>query len=161
MKFKETRFPAKELKLTQSILVSLDDHQFPESDNESDSSGLDPVTLTQPPTPQQTALRPPSPPTPHAPRRPHTPLPDAGTTPKPPVAPQYSLCQTKAREQRQLQPGSSTSNINKILIHMFQEVPNSYREAMASSDSDKWLAASTEEFEGLRDGRPEVGRPTS
>ena len=30
---------------------------------------------------------------------------------------------------------------------MFQEVPNSYREAMSSPD--KWLAASTEEFEGL------------
>ena len=32
---------------------------------------------------------------------------------------------------------------------MFQEVPNSYREAMSSEDSDKWLAASQEEFEGL------------
>ena len=32
---------------------------------------------------------------------------------------------------------------------MFQEVPNSYREAMSSTDRDKWLAASTEEFEGL------------
>ena len=32
---------------------------------------------------------------------------------------------------------------------MFQEVPNSYREAMSSPDKDKWLAASTEEFEGL------------
>ena len=32
---------------------------------------------------------------------------------------------------------------------MFQEVPNSYREAMSSIDRDKWLAASTEEFKGL------------
>ena len=32
---------------------------------------------------------------------------------------------------------------------MFQEVPNSFREAMSSTDKDKWLAASTEEFEGL------------
>ena len=32
---------------------------------------------------------------------------------------------------------------------MFQEVPNSYREAMNSEESDKWLAASQEEFEGL------------
>ena len=32
---------------------------------------------------------------------------------------------------------------------MFQEVPNSYREAMSSPEKDKWLAASTEEFEGL------------
>ena len=34
---------------------------------------------------------------------------------------------------------------------MFQEVPNSYREAMSSPDKDKWFAASTEEFEGLMD----------
>ena len=32
---------------------------------------------------------------------------------------------------------------------MFQEVPNSYREAMNSEDSDKWLATSQEEFDGL------------
>ena len=32
---------------------------------------------------------------------------------------------------------------------MFQEVPNSYQEAMSSPEKDKWLAASTEEFEGL------------
>ena len=32
---------------------------------------------------------------------------------------------------------------------MFQEVPNSYREVMSSPEKDKWLAASTEEFEGL------------
>ena len=32
---------------------------------------------------------------------------------------------------------------------MFQEVPNSYREAMNLEKSDKWLAASQEEFNGL------------
>ena len=32
---------------------------------------------------------------------------------------------------------------------MFQEVPNSYHEAMSSEDDDKWLAASQEEFDGL------------
>ena len=32
---------------------------------------------------------------------------------------------------------------------MFQEVPNSYWEAINSSDKEKWLKASTEEFEGL------------
>ena len=32
---------------------------------------------------------------------------------------------------------------------MFQEVPNSYQEAMNSEDSDKWLAAFQEEFNGL------------
>ena len=32
---------------------------------------------------------------------------------------------------------------------MFQEVPNSYREVMSSLEKDKWLVASTEEFEGL------------
>ena len=32
---------------------------------------------------------------------------------------------------------------------MFQEVPNSYWEAMTSPDKEKWLAALTEEFEGL------------
>ena len=40
-------------------------------------------------------------------------------------------------------------NINKILVHMFQEVPDSYCEAMSSLENDKWLAASTEEFKGL------------
>ena len=47
------------------------------------------------------------------------------------------------------QPQPSTENINAILANMFQEVPNSYREAMNSEDSDKWLAASQEEFDGL------------
>ena len=32
---------------------------------------------------------------------------------------------------------------------MFQEAPNSYQEALNSEESDKWLAASQEEFNGL------------
>ena len=95
VKFEETHFPAKESKLTQSIPAPLGDRQILESDNESDSSGLDLVTLAQPPaippTPQHTAIRSPSPPTPQAPRRPHTPLPAMDIAPLPPTAPQYSL----------------------------------------------------------------------
>ena len=40
-------------------------------------------------------------------------------------------------------------SINNAMIHMFQEVPNSYCEAMNSLDKDKWLEASKEEFQGL------------
>ena len=107
VKFEETQFPAKESKLTQSIPAPESNHQSPESDNESDSSGLDLVTLAQPPaippTPNHTALGPsshharsPSPQKPpQALRRPHTPLPDTGTAPLQPPAPQYSFCPTK------------------------------------------------------------------
>ena len=91
VKFEETCFPAKEPTLTQSILAPLSDCQIPESDNESDSSGLDLVTLAQPPalppTPQHTALRSPSPPTRQALRRPHTPLPATDTALLQPTAP--------------------------------------------------------------------------
>ena len=45
VKFEETCFSAKEMKLTQSTLVPLSDHQIPESDNESDWSALDLVNL--------------------------------------------------------------------------------------------------------------------
>ena len=55
VKFEETQFPVKESKLTQLVLAPLSDCQIPESDNESDSSGLDLVNLAQAPT------RPPSP----------------------------------------------------------------------------------------------------
>ena len=65
---------------------------------------------------------------------------------EPPV-PRYSLRPTKEHLARQPQP--SGENINAILANMFQEVPNSYREAMNPEDSDKWLAASQEEFNGL------------
>ena len=50
VKFKETRFPATESKMTQSFPAPPSDRQIPESDNESDSSGLDLVNLAQPPT---------------------------------------------------------------------------------------------------------------
>ena len=66
-----------------------------------------------------------------------------------PPAPQYSFHPTKVCKQQQQPAGPSTGNINNMLIHMFQEVPNSYWEAMNSPDKEKWLAVSTEEFEGL------------
>ena len=140
------------------------DHQIPESDNKSDSSVLDLVNLAQPPTrPGLPALRstmsrsqsarPPSLPIvpPQAPQGSNAPLPDTETALLQPPIPQYLFRPTKAQEQRQPQAGSSYGNINEVLIHMFQEVPNPYREAMSSPDKDKWLAASTEEFEGLTD----------
>ena len=79
VKFEETHFPAKELKLQAAIPAPLSNCQSPESDNETDSSGLDLVTLAQPPTipptPHHTALGPsshharsPSPQMPQAPR---------------------------------------------------------------------------------------------
>ena len=40
-------------------------------------------------------------------------------------------------------------SINQAMIHMFQEVPNSYQEAMNSPEKDKWLKTSQEEFKGL------------
>ena len=43
----------------------------------------------------------------------------------------------------------SGENINTILAYMFQEVPNSYREAMNLEECEKWLAASQEEFNRL------------
>ena len=64
-----------------------------------------------------------------------------------PPTPRYSLRPTKERLARQSNP--SNKNINAILANMFQEVPNLYREAMNSEDSEKWLAASQEESDGL------------
>ena len=55
VKFKETQFPSKEMKSAQPTLELSNSHQIPESDNESDSLGLDLVNLAQPLT------RPPSP----------------------------------------------------------------------------------------------------
>ena len=96
VKFEETQFPAKESKLTQPTPAPLGDRQIPESDNESDSLGLDLVNPAHPPArppiPGQTAVEPPSPPLPRAPRGSHTPL-------QPPV-PRYSFHQTVAREQQ-------------------------------------------------------------
>ena len=37
------------------------------------------------------------------------------------------------------------------MINMFQEAPNSFREAINSEESDKWLNAAQEEFQGLTD----------
>ena len=106
VKFKETRFPAKESKLTQSIPAPLSDHQIPESDSESDSLGLGLVNLAQPPTPGQTAsgpspqsARPPTPPLPRAPQGSNAPLPNMDTAPLQPPTPQYSFHPTKAQEQ--------------------------------------------------------------
>ena len=105
VKFEETRFPAQESKLTQSIPAPLSDHQIPESDNESNSLGLDVVNLAQPPTrppiPSHTAsgLTPGSPQIPRAPRHSNTPLPDMETAPSQPSTPQYLFRPTKTREQ--------------------------------------------------------------
>ena len=114
VKFEETVFPAKETKLAQPALVPLSNHQFSESDNESDSLGLDLVDLAQPPnrppSPGQSALGPPAQPSQGAgPQPPHrapwvsnAPLPpDMGTAPLQPTAPWYLLHQTKARDQQQ------------------------------------------------------------
>ena len=143
----------------------MSDHQFPESDNKSDSSGLDLVNLAQPPNrppspglsasgqpviPFQSA-GPPSPPLapPQAPQGSNAPSPDMGTAPSPPPVPRYSFHPTKQQEQRQQQAGLSTELIKNALIHMFQDVPDSYQEAINSLDKNKWLEASKEEFEGL------------
>ena len=55
VKFEETCFCAKEMTLAQPGPVPSSSCQIPESDNESDSSGLDLVKLAQPP------IMPPSP----------------------------------------------------------------------------------------------------
>ena len=55
VKFEETLFPVKEVKLTKSNLAPSSDQPISESDNESDNSGLELVIPAQPPT------RPPSP----------------------------------------------------------------------------------------------------
>ena len=47
------------------------------------------------------------------------------------------------------QAGPSTESINNVLIHTFQEAPNSYWEAMNLLENDKWLQASKEEFKVL------------
>ena len=161
VKFEETRFPAKEM-----ILAPSSDYQFLKSDSDSDSSGLDLVKLVQPPT------RPPSPdqstqPTVTAPSGPvmsslsapptapplvpwrTSALPDMETAPLQPPTPQYSLHPTKQQLGRQTQARPSTDSINNILIHMFQEAPNPYQEAVNSPEKDKWLAVSQEEFDGL------------
>ena len=154
MKFDQTQFPAKEMIQAPPDLVPLSDHQIPELDNESDSLGLGLVKLAQPPT------RPPSPGQ-SAPRQPvslsqPSLAPPAVswktralTAPLQPPTPHYLLCPTKDRLARESQARPSMESINHTMIHMFQEVPNSYREAMNLLDKDKWLKASKEELGGL------------
>ena len=72
------------------------------------------------------------------------------TAPFQPQTPQNSLQPTKERLERGSQAGPSTESINNILIHMFQVAPSSNWEAMNSSDKEKWLQASKEEFEGFK-----------
>ena len=107
VKFEETQFSVKEMKLTQSTLAPLSVHQF----SESNSLGLDLVNLTQPPTrspiPGLSALGPPvtlsqyagpqSPPLapPQAPQGSFAPIPDMGTAPSQPSTPQYSFHPTE------------------------------------------------------------------
>ena len=131
----------------------LSDHQIPESDNESNSSGLDLVKLAQPPTrqpsPGQSALRqsviPPQPPIVPLPVPwQTTPLPDMETAPLLLPTPQYLLHPTKDRLGRGSQVGLFMESINQAMIHMFQEVPDSYQEAMNLPDKNKWLKASEE-----------------
>ena len=157
-KFNETLLPVKEV---IKNWTSKDDWPISESDNESDESGLELVIPAPSPpwplSPGQSALRPTgsqSQTHPNPPIAPPAVLPGAqpSGSGQPPVrpehpTPQYSLHPTKEHLARQSQP--SGENIIAILANMFQEVPNSYREAMNSEDSDTWLAASQEEFDGL------------
>ena len=138
----------------------MNDLPISESDTDSDQSGLELVIPANSPTrpfnPGQSAtgsqnpsaITHPNPPI--APTAVQSGSQPSGSGPPPagPVhpTPRYSLHPTKERIARQQPSGDS---INAILANMFQEVPNSYREAMNSEDSDKWLAASQEEFNGL------------
>ena len=38
-----------------------------------------------------------------------------------------------------------------MMIHLFQDVPNAFQEAMNSSESEQWWKAMEEEYEGLMD----------
>ena len=145
VKLEETLFPVKEVKSTKSNLAPSSDQPISESDNESDTSGLDLVIPDQPPT------RPPNPGL--SALRKLAQRPQKQTHPNPPIAPpvvplgvqpcgsgqgpampeppkpQYSLCPTKEQVARQTQP--SGDNI------MFQEAPNSYQEALNLEESNK------------------------
>ena len=57
-------------------------------------------------------------------------LPDMETAPLQPPTPRYSLHPTEQRLDRQTQAGPSMDSVNNVLIHMFQEAPNSYCEAL-------------------------------
>ena len=110
----------KESKSAQLIPAPSSNHQILESDNKSDSLGLDLVNLAQPPTrPPSPGLpasghpvilpqsaRPPSPPLapPWAPRGSNAPLPDIATAPLQPPAPQYSFHPTMAKNNDSNKP---------------------------------------------------------
>ena len=99
------------MKLAQPTPAPFSSHQIPESDNESDSLGLDLVNLAQPSTrphsPSQSASEPPALPSqpsipqgvhlapPPAPRGTIRPLPGMETVPLQPPSPQYSLHPTE------------------------------------------------------------------
>ena len=158
VKFDETLFPAKEATTSQA---SMNDPPISESDDKSDTLGLELVIPAQPsprpPSPglsasrptrsqMQTHLNPPITPTAVPPGAQPS---GSGQPPAQPESPkpQYFLGPTKEQQACQNQP--SGDNINTILVNMFQEAPNSYQEALKSEDSDKWLATSQEEFDGL------------
>ena len=130
-------------------------HQFPEKSNQDDSDNdLDLVTLYQPlqgltsseppapvPQPPQPTILPPA-----LPGGSRQALPDVGTAP----TPQYSLCpwDNSGHVIRTLEM-TENGSLSHIMIHMFQDVPNSFWEAMNSLEVDNWHQASEEEFEGL------------
>ena len=124
VKFKETLFPAKEVKLKKSNWASLNNPSISVSDNQSDNLGLEIATPakppSRPPSPGQSALRSkmqthPNPPI--APLAVPQGVQASGSgqgpaIPEPPK-PRYSLCPTKDQLARQPQP--SGDNINNIL----------------------------------------------
>ena len=133
VKFEETCFPVKGMKLAQPTLAPLSSHQIPESDNKSDSLGLDLVHLAQPPTrpprpglsasgqpvilPQSARL--------YSPPLPHPGLHEVLSHPCQAwrlfhINPQHLdiLC-TQQRCNKKEKAGPSTDTINSVLIHMF------------------------------------------
>ena len=159
MKFEEAQFPVRETLPTQSALAPSSDQQISSLDSDHNNLGLDLVKLAHPPTgptgPGQSTqqlsvskLQPPRPPSPS--QRGPDDSPDMETAPLArPHAPKYSLRLTKVHQERQQQAGTSQEGINSCLIYMCQEAPNSYWEAMTSSDKEKWLKVSQEEYKGL------------
>ena len=148
VKFDETLFPVKEVLKSQT---SLNDPPISHSDNESEKSGLEIVIPTPPsprlPSPGQSATHP-QPPNvpvtgPSSPPSIPSDLPAHSEIPEP----RYSLWPTKARAARASQ--TSGNYIQDVMINVFQEAPNSYREAINLEESDKWLTAAKEEFQGL------------
>ena len=145
VKFDETLFPAKEATMSQT---SLNDLPIPSSDNESETSEVELVI------PPQSSQRPPIPGRSATPTQPpsqqvagpssqqsipsdqpaHLSVPD----------PRYSFRPTKARAARSAQ--TSGNYLQEIMINMFQEAPNSYKDAINLEESEKWLAAAHEEF---------------